>query len=175
MVQSTGKKDPKTISKVNLRNFSLRSNIVHTNRFSDRSTLKGGGNFTLQFSDIKAAEKVLKQYYDSIDFWQVSKQFTVKREKSNIPTTGFSKPYFPQGGRTIGGKSYPPTPKARIGKALKEAMLDAGVNAINQQGYRFAYGKTPPQNVKEKRGWAGVFQLVIWFHGDDAQTFFPSE
>lgn len=168
------KKDPKTISKTNLRGFSLAKHLMSSNRFSDKSTLKGGGNFTLQFSDINAAAKVLRQYYDSIDFWQVSKQFTVKRERSQIQTTGFSKPHYPQGGKTITGQVYPPTPKSQILGALKQAMADAGTNAMNQQGYKFAYGKTPPANVRERRGHGGVFQLIIWFHGDDAQTFFPS-
>lgn len=175
MVEPVGKKDPKTVNKANLKKFSLRNNIINSQRFSSKSTLAGGGHFSLQFSDKASAEKVLKQYYDSIDFWQVSKRFTVTREKSKVATTGFSQPYYPQGYSRPDGKSFPAVPPKDIKKRLDQALLDAGVNAINQQGYRFAYGKTPPQNVKESRGYTGVFQLIIWFHGKDSQTFFPSD
>ena len=148
---------------------------MNSQRFSDRSILAGGGHFTLQFSDIEAAAKVLRQYYGSIDFWQVSKRFTVRRDKHYFPTTGFSQPYYPQGYTRPDGKRFPATSSRQIVPALKRAINDAAVNAINQQGYRFAYGKTPPQNVKEAKGHKGVFQLIIWFHGNDARTFFPEE
>lgn len=92
----------------------------------------------------EVARKVLS-HYPNLAFFQVSRRYRVITPAKNYRTAGFSKS----------------NPSNRPTKRTIKRMLDeSAINAINQFGFVFDYGRAPPDAVKPE---TKSFTLIIWF------------
>lgn len=151
----------KIVRQSNLKDFSLRGYTSEHQLFSDKSqNLPGGGRFTLTVANEKIAMKILAHYRKDIAFFQVARNFTVKRSKgNNARVTGFSPKI---------------SPSQISGVSIKRGIRDASVNAANQLGHHFDYDREKSPTIV-KPTTKNSFMLVIWFRGDSRNRFFPSE
>lgn len=150
-----------------LKDFSLKGYVTDSLLFSDQSkNLPGGGRFLLNVQNEKVAAKILQHYKANIAFFQVAKGYAVKRNKGqSAHVTGFS----PKIEKSEISRSTP-----QLVKRLQRAIRDSAVNAANQIGHHYQYDREKAPAITRPKTKAS-FYLVIWFTGDNRQTFFPAQ
>jgi hypothetical protein len=118
-----------------------------------------GGQISLRVSSPEVAAKFLKREQDKIGFWQVAVQYKIKfpTDKFARHTTGFSK-----------------TRKANetSTNAVRKAIAESAINAVNQQGKQFAYESKAPSYVKKE--FSKNFTLIIFVRIQQKESVFGS-